>query len=116
MNFLIKNHDNIPQIYDLLKQKLKIIIDNSEFLEKVAEDLKKINSNKEFLDFVLVFLLKDNLQNFRNIIDITNRTQEEYNILEERYKRLLQNNENFINDLNSYMLSLDYLITQKDKK
>ena len=55
LNFLIKNYDNIPQTYELLKQKLKIILENSDFLDKVSGELKKINTNKEYLDFVLIF-------------------------------------------------------------
>ena len=116
LNFLIKNYDNIPQTYELLKQKLKIILENSDFLDKVAGDLKKINSNKEYLDFVLIFLLKGNMQNFRNLLDSTYRMKEDFEFLEERYKRILGNNENFISDINSYLLSLDYRISQKEKK
>ena len=116
LNFLIKNYDNIPQTYELLKQKLKIILENSDFLDKVSGDLKKINTNKEYLDFVLIFLLKDNMQNFRNLLDSTYRMKEDFEFLEERYKRILGNNENFISDINSYLLSLDYRISQKEKK
>jgi len=110
---LIKNSDNITQAYDLLKQKLQIILDNSDFLEKIANDLNKINNNKGFIDFTLILLLKGDMEDLRRILTNHVDLHEEFKNFEERYTRALQINGDTMNDLNSFLISLDYNIPKK---
>lgn len=116
LNFLIKNYDNIPQAYNLLKQKLIIVLENRDFLEKTANKLTKINKTKKFLDYSLVLSLQGNLKNLRKLLFENNKLEEEQNLLEEKFKNLIQINGNVFNDLNTYLINLDYIISEKEQK
>ena len=85
-------------------------------MDKTSNHLKQINQYKQFIDSSLANILNENFEEIGNVLKDNERVQEEFIEFQNKYKRILQMNGDIINDLNSYVISLDYIISEKEPK
>lgn len=70
----------------------------------------QIDKYKKLIDFNLVLLLKEDLENLRRVFSENLNDKNETLYLEEKIKKLIAFNGTLINDLNSYITTIDQKI------